>query len=426
MEEQRKRTAVSSFIPGRSRRRRWSPPSPLPAPPTAAASFADLPFDVLARLAAPFDVPTLWAASTVCQSWREALRPLREAMVLLRLGKGYKRGRGPGIGRPNPHRALEYFLKGVDRGSAPAMVDAGLMYWEMGKKEEAEALYRRAAELGYPVGQCNLGVCYLEADQPKSEEAVKWFYRAAESGYASAQYNLALCLHKGRGVKNDVANAKKKPSPPFHLERRKEGDGRAGEDVTGRLRPQLELIPREALCNDPTVTRSGGDPALGELISRSPIVSPSTAMRKKTQMMTRAGRGSSSLTLARIPSFVVDRRLPNHSGHDPSAPYRVPPDGALLRVPPCPTPFLVMPSSSNERRSLVFLAIVLFILSTTQFEHGLELYSSGAMTEALVYLELATRAGVAEAAGIRNRLVQSLCQASRDHAMLRVERWQPL
>ena len=164
MDEQRKRTAVSSFVRGRSRRRRWSPPSPLPAPPTAAASFADLPFDVLARLAAPFDVPTLWAASTVCQSWREALRPLREAMVLLRVGKGYKRGRGPGIGRPNPHRALEYFLKGVDRGSAPAMVDAGLMYWEMGKKEEAEALYRRAAELGYPAGQCNLGVCYLEGN----------------------------------------------------------------------------------------------------------------------------------------------------------------------------------------------------------------------------------------------------------------------
>ncbi|URE37812.1 SEL1 [Musa troglodytarum] len=207
MDDQRKRTAVSSFVRGRSRRRRWSPPSPRPALPTAAASFADLPFDVLARLAAPFDMPTLWAASTVCQSWREALRPLREAMVLLRLGKGYKRGRGPGIGRPNPHRALEYFLKGVDRGSAPAMVDAGLMYWEMGKKEEAEALYRRAAELGYPAGQCNLGVCYLEADQPKSEEAVKWFYRAAESGYASAQYNLALCLHKGCGVKNDLANA---------------------------------------------------------------------------------------------------------------------------------------------------------------------------------------------------------------------------
>lgn len=84
--------------------------------------------------------------------------------MLLRVGKGYKRGRGPGIGRPNPHRALEYFLKGVDRGSAPAMVDAGLMYWEMGKKEEAEALYRRAAELGYPAGQCNLGVCYLEGN----------------------------------------------------------------------------------------------------------------------------------------------------------------------------------------------------------------------------------------------------------------------
>ncbi|RWW04466.1 hypothetical protein GW17_00032302 [Ensete ventricosum] len=66
--------------------------------------------------------------------------------------------------------------------------------------------------------------------------------------------------------------------------------------------------------------------------------------------------------MARTPSFAVDRDLPDHNSHDPSAlyypmergptPYRVPLDGALLCVPPRPTPFFVMPSPSNERHSL--------------------------------------------------------------------------
>ncbi|WOL14393.1 hypothetical protein Cni_G23173 [Canna indica] len=209
MDKKRGRSdATSSAGCSRSIRRRWNSPPPL-STPSPSSRFSDLPSDVLMRLAASFDVPTLWAASMACQSWREALRPLREAMVLLRKGKEYKHGRGRGIARPNPSRALEYFLKGTARGSALAMVDAGLMYWEMGRKEEAKSLYRKSAELGYPVGQCNLGVCYLEAEQPKLEEAVKLFYRAAEAGYAPAQYNLALCLHKGRGVKCDMKNAGK-------------------------------------------------------------------------------------------------------------------------------------------------------------------------------------------------------------------------
>lgn len=127
--------------------------------PQSTGKFADLPFDVLSRVAAAFDIPELWAASTVCRSWREALRPLREAMVLLRWGKRFKHGRGV---RADPKRALEAFLKGAERGSAAAMVDAGLMYWEMGRKEEGKAFYVRAAELGHPAGQCNLGICFLE------------------------------------------------------------------------------------------------------------------------------------------------------------------------------------------------------------------------------------------------------------------------
>lgn len=121
---------------------------------------SDLPFDVMIRIAAAFAGPDLIAASLVCRSWRDSLRPLREAVFLHRRGKKLKHGRD---GVPTDiGKALECFLKGVVRGSTVAMVDAGLIYWEMGKREKAISLYQRAADLGDLSGQCNLGISYLK------------------------------------------------------------------------------------------------------------------------------------------------------------------------------------------------------------------------------------------------------------------------
>lgn len=81
-------------------------------------------------------------------------------MLFFRWGKRFKHGRG-GV-RPNLHKALDSFLKGAARGLTSAMVDAGLIYWELGKKDKALALYHKAAALGDPAGQCNLAISYLE------------------------------------------------------------------------------------------------------------------------------------------------------------------------------------------------------------------------------------------------------------------------
>ena len=81
-------------------------------------------------------------------------------MLLLHWGKRFKHGRG-GV-RPNLDKALDSFLKGAARGSALAMVDAGLIYWELGQKDKAVALYHKAAELGDPAGQCNLAISFLQ------------------------------------------------------------------------------------------------------------------------------------------------------------------------------------------------------------------------------------------------------------------------
>ncbi|OMO80086.1 hypothetical protein COLO4_24251 [Corchorus olitorius] len=178
---------------------------PSSSPPPTGPDFSALPFDILMKIAAPFNFPSLLAASLVCRSWRDALRPLREAMLLLRYGKRFKHGRG-GV-RRNLEKALDSFLKAAARGSTLAMVDAGLIYWERGQKEEAIALYQKAAALGDPAGQCNLGISYLNAQPQNHKEAVKWLHEASVGGHVRAQYQLALCLHHGLGLDRNLQEA---------------------------------------------------------------------------------------------------------------------------------------------------------------------------------------------------------------------------
>ncbi|GJW83041.1 F-box protein [Tanacetum coccineum] len=62
----------------------------------------------------------------------------------------------------NVKKEMDLFFKGAARGSTLAMVDVGLVYWQIGKKDEGVRMYKRAAELGDPAGQCNLGISYLQ------------------------------------------------------------------------------------------------------------------------------------------------------------------------------------------------------------------------------------------------------------------------
>ncbi|WOH08222.1 hypothetical protein DCAR_0727659 [Daucus carota subsp. sativus] len=193
-----------------TRRWVWVPkisPEAESRPSDPKRDFSMLPNDIIVRIAGGFNHPTLEAASLVCRAWCDALRPLSQAMRFLAWGKKYKHGRG-GV-EVDHERALDYFLRGVARGSTLAMVDAGLLYWDMGKKEEGMKFYRRAAELGHPAGQCNLGLSYLQIESPDLKEATKWLYKAANSGYVRAQYQLALCLQHGRGLKRDLCEAAK-------------------------------------------------------------------------------------------------------------------------------------------------------------------------------------------------------------------------
>ncbi|KAL0408573.1 UNVERIFIED_CONTAM: F-box protein [Sesamum radiatum] len=304
----KKRNDSSAFTkPAKTHRSFFNstPKTPSSSSSSSSSDFSALPYDVLSRIAASFTLPNLKAASLVCRAWRDALKPLREAMVFLKWGKRFKHGRG-GV-KANLNKALDSFLKGAARGSTLAMVDAGLIYWEMGRKDEGIAWYRRAAELGDPAGQCNLAISYLQASPANTKEAIGWLYQASYAGHVRAQYQLALCLHQGRGVGRSLQEA----AQWYH---------RAAEG--GYVRAM-----------------------------------PSAVSQVARKWMKRAA---------------------DH-GH-----------------------------------------------SKALFEHGLGLFSEGDMMKAVVYLELATRAGERAAARLKNVILQQLSATSRDRAMLLADSWRAL
>lgn len=293
---------------------RWSSPSPSSSDDH---DFSGLPYDVLTKIAASFSLQNLRAASLVCKAWSEALKPLREAMLFLRWGKRFKHGYG-GV-RKNLDKALDSFLKGAARGSALAMVDAGLIYWELGHKDKAIALYHKAAELGDPAGQCNLAISFLNAEPPNRNEAVKWLYQASFAGHVRSQYQLALCLHQGQDVNCNIQEAAR-----WYLKAAEGGYVRAMYNIS--------------LCY-----------SFGEGLVHN--------HRQARKWMKRA----------------ADR------GHNKA-----------------------------------------------QFEHGLALFSEGEMMRAVVYLELATRAGERAAAHVKNVILQQLSATSRDRVMLLADNWRAL
>lgn len=64
--------------------------------------------------------------------------------------------------------------------------------------------------------------------------------------------------------------------------------------------------------------------------------------------------------------------------------------------------------------------------SKAQLEHGLSLFSEGEMMKAVVYLELASRAGQAAADPVKNVILQQMSNSSRDRVMLLANNWRVL
>lgn len=96
-----------------------------------------------------------------------------------------------------------------------AMTNLGIMYEKgIGVKRDvktAEALYLRAANLGYVQGQFDLANLYYNGNGIKQDykSAGHWYTAAALAGHLRSQYYLAQMYENGEGVQEDRLNALK-------------------------------------------------------------------------------------------------------------------------------------------------------------------------------------------------------------------------
>jgi TPR repeat protein len=128
------------------------------------------------------------------------------------LGDMYFYGRG-GLSQSYADAAF-WYLKAAQQNVPGAQFRLAYMY-EKGigtNKDEAHAvqLYRRAADLGDPEAQNELGVLYAVGGDGIAEDdkqSVAWYQRAADQGFPKAEKNLGDMYFFGRGVDKDYEQA---------------------------------------------------------------------------------------------------------------------------------------------------------------------------------------------------------------------------
>ena len=111
--------------------------------------------------------------------------------------------------------AQRLYRKAADQGLPGAEYNLGVMF-DNGNgvprdSEEALRWYNKAAEQGYSLAQYNLGNLYLNGNGVARDgvEALKWLHKAADQGFVPAQYNIGLIYDDGLGVPKNGAEALK-------------------------------------------------------------------------------------------------------------------------------------------------------------------------------------------------------------------------
>ncbi|TMS11933.1 Protein sel-1-like protein 1 [Larimichthys crocea] len=113
-------------------------------------------------------------------------------------------------------RAYDYFTHAANAGNTHAMAFLGKMYSEGSEflpqnNETALQYFKKASDLGNPVGQSGLGMAYLygRGVPVNYELALKYFQKAAEQGWVDGQLQLGTMYYNGIGVKRDYKQALK-------------------------------------------------------------------------------------------------------------------------------------------------------------------------------------------------------------------------
>ena len=148
-------------------------------------------------------------------------KPIRgDRVAQYALGKAYQYGKGV---KKDLMRATRCYLAAVRNdeegaeGWAKALFKVGVSY-RSGRgvaqdRAKATYYYTKAAELGHPKAQYDLGVMMYLGDEAAGgagvdfQRAAELFRAAADQGHAKAQYNLGVCYKFGRGVAADPVKA---------------------------------------------------------------------------------------------------------------------------------------------------------------------------------------------------------------------------
>lgn len=91
--------------------------------------------------------------------------------------------------------AEQWYRRAAEKELFGATYILGFLFYEQGKKDEAEAYLRQAVGKEDTVAMAALGSLLAEQDH-KKEEAEAWLRRAAEKGHSRAMYNLGFLLNK--------------------------------------------------------------------------------------------------------------------------------------------------------------------------------------------------------------------------------------
>ncbi|MCB1645430.1 MAG: SEL1-like repeat protein [Pseudomonadales bacterium] len=131
------------------------------------------------------------------------------------IGWMHEEGRLSGNGKPDYENALRWYRLAAEKDYPEALRSiASLTERGLGgirrSDEEAIELLTRAATLGYPPAQVELGLKYQAGRGVKRDYgvAMQWIGRAAELNYPDALLAMGEIYERGRGVKRDKTTAR--------------------------------------------------------------------------------------------------------------------------------------------------------------------------------------------------------------------------
>ena len=147
---------------------------------------------------------------TEASKWYKKASEQGDDKAQFNLGLGYFKGEGV---QQDYAKAMHWFGKASEQRDADAQLHIAWCLEETNAPQEAiVAAYRKAAEMGNPEAQCELGFWYCNGENGLEKNIAvsnEWFRKAAEQGYDEAQFQMGLKYEYGNGVKKDMKEAVK-------------------------------------------------------------------------------------------------------------------------------------------------------------------------------------------------------------------------